>query len=470
MGSPKTGTTFLQNVLWSQRQRAAEQGLLLPLNVFADHFLATLDLRGLSARPEHPPRAVGIWDRLVEEARAWPGRAVLVSHELFAAANAEQAARAVAAFGEDAEVHVVLTARDLVRQIPAEWQEHVKHRSTKTLPDFVRDLRQDTERRSWFWQVQDFADVVERWGASLPPSQVHVVTVPQSGQPETLWVRFASTLGLDPADFDIDVSRSNTSLGREQAELLRRVNVELGDRLPIPGPYPRVVTNILAHRILAGRGGTRLALDESTTEFAVKRSREIAGRLSDLRVDVVGDLEELVPALPPASTPSPSTDIAPSDEVLLAESIAALAGVLEVLGDRRAQQHYEEKLRQLRDAPSALRADSRERTTAAATEGATAVSAQNRTHSPVHETPPPLTGSPTGARSPGRLRDESHCVAGRGRRATPVPPDPSPTFTKQTPPHAPRTTVTLWGALASPPTCVLGTLHGRRGNWRSKQS
>ena len=212
--------------------------MLLPLERFADHYLASLDVRGLSGRKEHPPRAVGIWDRLVEEARAWPGT-TLVSHELFASATADQAARAIASFGDDTEVHVVLTARDLVRQIPAEWQEHVKHRSTKTLPDFVDDLREDVEGTSWFWRVQDFADVVDRWGRTLPASRVHVVTVPAAGaDPGTLWDRFATLLGLDPASFDTKQSRANTSLGVEQAELLRRVNAELGDRVPLPGPVP----------------------------------------------------------------------------------------------------------------------------------------------------------------------------------------------------------------------------------------
>src|SRR5688572_4721014 len=90
VGSPKTGTTFLQNVLWAQKERAAEQGVLLPLERFADHYLASLDARDLAERPEHPPRAVGSWQRLVDEASSWDGT-VLVSHELLAAATAEQA-------------------------------------------------------------------------------------------------------------------------------------------------------------------------------------------------------------------------------------------------------------------------------------------------------------------------------------------------------------------------------------------
>ncbi len=230
----------------------------------------------------------------------------------------------------------------------------MKHRSTKTMSDFVEDLQTDTEHRRWFWQVQDFAEVADRWGGSLPPSRVHVVTVPPAGaRPGTLWTRFATLVGLDPDSFDTEVSRVNTSLGMEQTELLRRVNAELGDRLPLPGPYPTVVKNVLAHRILAARPGTRLALDAATTEFAVRRSREIADRLAAMRVDVVGDLAELVPDPTPSPAPSPGTPYdSPPDDVLLEESIAALAGTLEALAHHRgAKQRYEETLRELKEAP-----------------------------------------------------------------------------------------------------------------------
>jgi len=335
VGSPKTGTTFLQDVLWSQRATAEEQGLLLPGERFHDHFLATLDVRGVADDPIHPERARGMWDRLVAESLAWDGN-VLISHELFAGATAERARRAVATLADGAEVHVVVTARDHVRQISAEWQEHVKHRSAATFPDFVREVRGDAARTTWFWQVQDYAGVLERWGADLPPERLHVVTVPPSGaDPSTLWDRFAGLLGVDPSAFDIELERSNSSLGVEQAELLRQVNVELGDRLPLPGPYPLVVKNVLAHRILEGRDGTRLALGPEDQEFAADAARGITERLAAMGADVVGDLADLVPTAAAGST-APNASAVPSDTTLLAESVATIADLLVVLNERRA--------------------------------------------------------------------------------------------------------------------------------------
>lgn len=352
VGSPKTGTTFLQNVLWKQRDLALEQGLLLPQERFHDHYLASLDVRELAGRGHHPPRAVGMWDRVVEEA----GRTradVLVSHELFAAATAEQARRAVESLSDAGEVHVVLTVRDLVRQITAEWQEHVKHRSAVTLEEFVASLRSDTDRSSWFWQVQDFASVVDRWRGDLPAERVHVVTVPPAGSsPGLLWDRFAGLLGLDPASFDTDSSRSNTSLGAEQAELLRRVNAGLGKRLPLPGPYPAVAKELLAHRLLAGRAGGPLRLTPEDVSFAVDESAAQAARLEAAGVHVVGDLSEIVPdAAVVGATASPDAYAAPSDERLLEESIAAVQGLMVALADKRGQRRLDQLTTELQQAP-----------------------------------------------------------------------------------------------------------------------
>ena len=331
IGSPKTGTTFLQQVLWSQRGVAEAQGVHLPLNSFNDHYLASLDLRGL-ARPPHPPRARGMWTRLVADAERWPGTS-LISHELFAAAGPEQARRAVSSFGPATEVHVVLTARDLLRQLSAEWQEHVKHRSTVRFEEFIASVRTDSAKRTgWFWRVQDYAGILARWGADVPPSRLHVVTVPPLGAPRgLLWERFAGLLGLDPATFDTTESRSNTSLGLEQAELLRRVNLALGDRLALPGPYPVVVKSVLAHQVLAARPGRPLRLAADDVQFAADLSRRLADELADAGVDVVGSLDDLV--VPEATVQDSTTQDyqVVSDTELLDETVAALADLLVVV-------------------------------------------------------------------------------------------------------------------------------------------
>ena len=353
VGSPKTGTTFLQQVLWSQRELAEQQGLRLPLGRFNDHYLASLDLRGL-AGPPHPPATRGMWTRLVEDTAGWPGSS-LVSHELFAAATAAQAREATTAFGPDVECHVVLTVRDLLRQMTAEWQEHVKHRSPWRFDEFVDSVRKGAPTRSgWFWKVQDYVGLVERWGAGLPMSRVHVVTVPPVGSSSgLLWSRFAGLLGLDPDAFDTSTSRANTSLGLEQTELLRRVNVALGDRLPLPGPYPAVVKQVLAHQVLAGRPGSPLRLEAADVEFASEQSALLADGLEASGVDVVGSLDDLRIDDETARAATSSAGYAlPDDSALLEESIGVMSDLLVTLS-QRTQRHRAatERVEALRRAP-----------------------------------------------------------------------------------------------------------------------
>lgn len=352
VGSPKTGTTFLQQLLWSQRDEAARQGLLLPLEGFFDHYLATLAVRDIAPQPADADRAHRVWQRMVRAVSAWDGDA-LISHELFAGATAEQAQRAVASFGPDVEVHVVLTARDLVRQIPAEWQEHVKHRATARFEAFVGELRAENPR-TWFWRVQNFPGLLEKWGAGLPAERVHLVTVPPAGQPSgLLWERFAGVVGLDPTAFTADDVRTNLSLGYEQAELLRRVNAELGDRLPLPGRYAPDVKSLFAESVLSRQSGSRLVLTGESLRYALDRSNRLVADLRALDVDVVGDLDDLLPRADVGAVP-PLTE--PSEETLAEVGVVAIAGLLtEVSKIRRRAAAERSELQRLRDLEREMR-------------------------------------------------------------------------------------------------------------------
>ena len=53
------------------------------------------------------------------------------------------------------------------RQIPAEWQENVKHRRLVTYGEFldqIRDPDRTSTLASWFWGVQEVPEILDRWG------------------------------------------------------------------------------------------------------------------------------------------------------------------------------------------------------------------------------------------------------------------------------------------------------------------
>jgi hypothetical protein len=323
VGAPKTGTSFVQDILFTHRDALRERGILYAADRHDSHFLAALDLMELPWGGLER-EAGGSWDRLAAAVRDWPGTAI-ISHEIFGTASRVQVARALESLGgSDTETHIVFSARDLVRQIPAEWQENVKHRRTKEYGQFLDNLRDEqrsSEVAQWFWGVQEVPDVLDRWAESIPRDRVHLVTVPPPGSsPTLLWERFAGLFGIDPAEFS-PTDRSNASLGVAESAMVRRLNQRLNDVLP-NHHYRTFVRELLVHRNLSGRpGSARLSLPEDAHRWASDLGRSWVSELALRGYDVVGDLDDLV-----SSAPQPFVDPDTCDERLVADAaIDALA-------------------------------------------------------------------------------------------------------------------------------------------------
>lgn len=299
VGTPKTGTSYLQDVLFQNRARLARHGILYPAERFDGQFLAALDLMRLRWGGLER-EAVGAWDRLAEQVREHDGTAI-ISHEILATASRTQVRRALASLGHEAgsatEVHLVISVRDLVRQIPAEWQENVKHRATLRYSRFLEVIR-DPERShrigAWFWGAQEIPDILARWGATLPPEQVHVVTVPRPGGPkELLWQRFSAAFGLDELDLDRETERANPSLGVPESALLRRINRAAAGDLP-SAHYRPLVRELLAHRTLSKRTESpRLSLPPDEYPWVAELTESWIADLAEHGYDVIGDLADL---------------------------------------------------------------------------------------------------------------------------------------------------------------------------------
>jgi hypothetical protein len=331
IGEPKTGTTFLQQVLWRNRTELAAQGLTLPGHHPQDHYRASQDLRGIKKLPSDPAGSwEGEWEILAREAKQ-ADRVAVISHELFAAADDEQADRAVASL-LPADVHIVLTVRDMSSLLPAEWQESVKHRSTRAWPDWLEDVidRESTapdRRQWWFWRVHDTMAILDLWSRRLPPENMHVIITPPRGSAQgELWQRFASVLGIDPHGVDLSRARQNASLGTAETEFLRRLNQVLPDEVP-DWFYMWNVKEAVAHQALAAREPHgRLVLPAEREPWAKEQAEALAGALSGSGYQVIGDLAELIPR--PAADWSLQPAHQPAESVLDAAVHGAAALVL----------------------------------------------------------------------------------------------------------------------------------------------
>ena len=130
LGLQKTGTSYLQGVFQENVAALAGQGLdLIPANR-REAFELMLVVRERFNPERDPARAAAALDRIAAELAAAPGDRALVSQESLAAARPRQVRRLLDACG-DREVHVVLTVRDLARQLPSSWQQELKAGKTE---------------------------------------------------------------------------------------------------------------------------------------------------------------------------------------------------------------------------------------------------------------------------------------------------------------------------------------------------
>jgi hypothetical protein len=330
IGTPKSGTTYLQEKLALNREVIAAQGLTYPTTRTGNHFEAALDLieeRWAGQREV----ARGQWAALVSEARKAPGD-VLISHEILAAASPAQVRTAMSAFADD-DVHVVLTARDLGRQLPAEWQEKVKHRGRRSFGKFTSDVMKARRANPdvWFWRVQAIPDVLTRWGNGLPPDRIHVITVPQPDAPTNLlWRRLATVVGIVPDRGYVEATDLNPSLGIVEATVVRRLNKLLAGKGVPREVYVDLVREVIARDTLARRPHQiRAVLPERRWPFVESVTAEWIDWLEGAGVDVVGDLAELHPRRPDYTDGTWVHPDKPPADLVAEAALEALAAVIE---------------------------------------------------------------------------------------------------------------------------------------------
>jgi hypothetical protein len=299
IGAPKTGTTYLQDRLALNRAELGRHRVHYPLGLHASHFKPALDLIDISwggIRPE----ALGEWDALMGRTRKLDGT-VIISHEILAAAKPSQIERAMADL-EDSEVHLVYSARDLARQMPAEWQEGIKHQRGGSFANFTTRVMASPPGKSnlWFWRVQGLPQVLSRWSSGLPPERVHLVTVPQPGAPaDLLWERYCTAFGVESQWAPQESDRANVSLGIAETTLLRKLNRRLKKGTIEPDDYRSLVRELLAHQTLAKRRKmVRATLPPTMYPWAAEVAERWIDWVEGSGIHVIGDVADLRPVPP----------------------------------------------------------------------------------------------------------------------------------------------------------------------------
>jgi hypothetical protein len=324
VGAMKSGTSYLQSLMTTNRELLATRALLFPGRVWRDQVSGVAEVlqrERVAIPPEH-----GAWQALVDEIAAWHGTG-LISMEFLGPVGLQKIERVVSSFPAGS-VEAVVTARDLNRSIPAMWQESLKNGRSFTFDEYVAGIREHEGPGNAFWREQTIAAMCRRWSDVVGLDRVTLVTVPPPGAAHAeLWHRFSTAIGIEGGDVE-SPPKGNESLGAASAEVLRRLNDRVDD-LAYP-EYAPVVKHRLAKDVLAVRRELEPALGLEVPEWLPELSTRMIERLRDLGVRVVGDLSDLNPVPVPGVHP----DSVPSD-VRLDAAVAGLEGLVRALQGRR---------------------------------------------------------------------------------------------------------------------------------------
>ncbi|MGA8258210.1 MAG: hypothetical protein WB767_16700 [Nocardioides sp.] len=356
IGLPKTGTSYLQTIVWAHRDELREAGLLVPGRERRDHLWASLEVRDDPSLRRRGRRAGQAWTVVQDAVRDWHGDA-LISHEFFSAATHVQARAMIEALESGgAEVHVITTTREPLGLFTSSWQEHLKNKGSTRIGRYARDVSPDPTA-IWNWRSLDLRLVLDRWGPLVAPERVHVITPPGADQPrQELWSRFCTVLGV-PDDVAGPAGFTNSSMGVAEAETLRRLNKRLSgfDRAFDRGVWIR---SFLADDRLVPRGGEPFWPGAEQIAECRKRGDDAVDFVRAAGFEVIGDLESIrVPTeLPDRRHPDSVTDAEVADVAL--DLVADLLGEVRRLsqaqrtsdGDSRSVAHRaQERAHQLQD-------------------------------------------------------------------------------------------------------------------------
>lgn len=292
VGSPGAGTVHLRRRLWANAESLKQAGALLPGHERRHASAARARIRQTSddaAAFLDPARA---FPRLIREASAWDGD-VIIAHEAFAAASAEQA-RSVRQALREFEIHVVVTFGSLAAALIDAWQEQLAQGIAAPLPTFAAAVRDHERRGVAFWRVQDVPQVARRWGKDLPPEQVHLLPYPSTWHVDrTLWTQYCDVLGVDPTRHHELPAPRPPALGVVESALLFDIHAVRDARFTDKDRHPWT-RHLLVEEVLARRPGpTPLAEPADASQWLTEESALMARRLKADSYDVRGDLAQV---------------------------------------------------------------------------------------------------------------------------------------------------------------------------------
>ena len=341
VGPHKTGTTSLQNALWNARPSLRAQGVhhagrgRNPSNA----------ARAVAEQPSpysvDMPPSMRHWSDLLRDVRGAREPRVVISSEFFAWATPDAIRRIVDDLDPE-RLYVAVTLRALVRVMPSMWQQNVQAGTVAPLEEWVEGVLSDPSRP--FWTLHRHDQLIERWAAVVGPERVTAVVV--DDRDHGLVMRaFEGLLGLSTGTLVPEADRMNRSLTLVEAEAVRAFNVAFAaDHLPrdLHARTMRFGAAQLMKARVPPSAEQPVSLPAWSLPKVAEVQREIVDNVRASGVSVIGDLDILTEAVPPAATQL-SADAIPLDVVgSMSVGLLASTGAIRAAGASRGPFRFAE--------------------------------------------------------------------------------------------------------------------------------
>jgi hypothetical protein len=311
IGFRKCATTALQVALRNARPELRAAGAVYP-GTGGNHTQAALAVTRRThgwASIGAQPQPMAKWDTLVKRVAAvGAAQRVIVSSEFFDVADAETIRTITAGLGGD-RTHIVATLRPLSKILPSAWQQQVQAGSRLTYAAWLKAVLEGhdaikTYQR--FWERHDHAAVLARWVSVVGPERVTLVVLDEHDR-ALPYRSFESLLGVPHGTLREVASRANRSMTGAEAELIRRINLEIFSHDITWDEYSSWVRLGAAQRIVSERTPGSDEPRTYTPRWALERATEMGAgyveRIRDLGLNVIGELSTLAPPVPETEQP-----------------------------------------------------------------------------------------------------------------------------------------------------------------------
>jgi hypothetical protein len=358
IGPHKTGTTTIQGALHNSRKALKEQGARYA-GKYKQAYWAARSVVGSDVAPGRRPPNPKVWQKLVAEVKSAKEGRVVVSSEAFAGADDETTAKVIRQLGQSRPVHVVVTLRPLSKIVPSQWQQFTQNSLRKDYDSWLREVFNDEDDRSQtatFWRRHDHGALVARWAKAVGPENLTVLVIDDTDR-DFLTKTFEGLLALQPGSLVAPKEVANRSLTLAEIELVRRVNLQIGNEKWAKQAYSKVMKDGVSDSMQINRRPEPDEVTITTPRWAVERASAIAAQsakaIQGLGVRIIGDIDRITDfpdesAIREGDAPEPTT--IPLDAAILAV-IGAIHG-MDMASTYRYKREVEPEDRQIRDVKS----------------------------------------------------------------------------------------------------------------------